>query len=75
MGYDRARNGGIGLFVGREPALSVRDVGEEEGRKRGVCTKVSERGMGDVGAENGRMQSISTKETERRMGGCGSVVP
>ena len=29
MGYDRARNGGIGLFVGREPALSVRDVGEK----------------------------------------------
>lgn len=48
----------IGLFVGREPALSVRDVGEEDGRKRGFCTKVSERGMGDVGTENGRMQSI-----------------
>lgn len=67
--------GGIGLFVGREPALSVRDVGIENGRKRGFCAKVSERGMKDVGAENGRMQSISTKEMERRMGGCGSVVP
>lgn len=65
----------IRLFVGREPALSVRDVGEEDGRKRGFCTKVSERGMGDVGTENGRMQSISTKETERRMVGCESVVP
>ena len=50
MGNDRARNGGIGLFVGREPALIVRDVGEEDGRMRIVCPIATERRMGDNGS-------------------------
>ena len=45
--------GGIGLFVGRKPALSVRDVGEEDGRMRVFVRRYRSEGREMLGQKMG----------------------
>ncbi len=45
--------GGIGLFVGRKPALSVRDVGEEDGRMRVFVRRYRSEGWEMLGQKMG----------------------